>query len=839
MSASNLHTIWAQLFLSSLRRAGVVDVVVSPGSRSTPLALAASMDPGLRIHVILDERAAAFFALGQARQSLRPSVLVCTSGTAPAHYLPAVIEAAQSHIPLLIVSADRPWEDYDCAAAQTVDQVKLFGDYVRHYAELGLPDRSLGALRAVVRIAVQSVAVCLSPLPGPVHINARFRKPLEPVDGAEPEIPSSLLSQLQDSLATTAYPSQVIPSESAKTLLRSLCETRRRGIVVCGPAHCGTDAAALRAAVRRLSVQTGYPIWAESTSGVRFGGGIEVCGGFDAFLRDPQTAKWAPELLIELGGPPVSSAYAGFASKQTDCVRVVIAPFGWNDPIGTAQHICADPVALLQSVSDVLPPLPIDEAWLRAFSDAEQRTRRAVEDELSDPVLCEGAVSHMLCRTLPAESVLLVGNSLPVRDLDLFCPPSDKPLRVLHQRGASGIDGLHATVAGVRSQTAQPVALLLGDLSAQHDLGGLAALGEARGPLIVVIVQNGGGRIFEQLPVGANTVAAPHFSKLFLTPQTIDFSAAAAAFGIPFVRVSSTDSYQAALAQGLTSDRPLIIEAVVPGDDGRTRRKRIWSQSTRKIQTASSSDPFVFLHGFLGSPEQWKDLADAHGLPLHADFLPGHGPTPWTLPDADFFAVVDALAERFPMPRVALCGYSLGARLALALAIRHPERVSSLLLVGVDPGIIDDADRRARSAWEDELARRLIEQGLPSFVKEWEKLPLFASQARLSEQAQLRQRCQRLSHDPRALAWVLRTLGTGRMPSLWPSLISLKVPVRLVTGAHDEKFTAIAQKMCAQNPLFQHLVVPQAGHNPIVEAAPQMLSIFSNHRTHCYGDNPR
>lgn len=843
MIGKSLHTAWAELFLSSLRRAGVTDVVVSPGSRSTPLALAAAVDPHLRVQVILDERVAAFFALGQARQSGRPSVLVCTSGTAPAHYLPAVIEASQSHIPLLLVTADRPWEDYDCGAAQTVDQVKLFGDYVRHYAELGLPDSSGAALRAVVRVAGQAVSRTLYPLPGPVHVNARFRKPLEPVftEDAAAGIPAALLEELKESPAATAIVSDLLPSQAAVELLVTLCKDKRRGIIICGPAHVHTSCEALRVLLQRLSVQTGFPIFAESTSGVRFGVHAEVCGGFDAFLRDAELTDQKPELLVEIGGFPVSSSYANVASRWADCRRVVIAPHGVQDPIGTAQHVNADPVALLAKVCDLLPAQCPDTGWHSLFAQAEKRHWQVVQAELSDPILSEGAVAHGLCLSLPDESVLLVGNSLPVRDLDLFCPPSEKPLRVLHQRGASGIDGLIATAAGVKSQTSKTVALLLGDLSAQHDLGGLAPLAEASGPLVVVIVQNGGGRIFEQLPVGSSSAAAPHFAKLFLTPQTIDFAQAAAAFGIPFVRAASTQSYQAALAQGIESERPLIIEAVVPGDDGLARRKRIWKRSPQPSsqKARSEAQPWVFLHGFLGSPALWTDPTESLSIPSLIDHLPGHGPSPWTLPDADFFAVIDQIADRIKPPRFGLCGYSMGARLALALAIRHPQRVSSLMLIGVDPGIVDDAERQARIQWEDRWVRLLLEKGLPSFVSEWEKLPLFASQNRLSQTSQLQQRLSRLQHRPDAILWALRTLGTGRMPNLWPHVPSLQMPISLVTGEVDEKFSTIAQKLTSIHPFIEHHVISGSGHNPILEAPAQMLAVFSSHLTRSFGESQR
>ena len=842
MAKSDLHSAWARLFVSSLVSAGVVDVVCSPGSRSTPLALAVAQESRLTLHVLIDERVAAFFALGQARISGRPSVLLCTSGTAGAHYLPAVIEASQSHLPVLIVTADRPWEDYDCAAAQTIDQVKLFGSFVRHYAELGLPDAS--ALHAGVRIAAQAVAATRSPVPGPVHINARFRKPLEPTPTTEKESYSAEIERLLKRGPATAFFAKQSPDPAAVRAVAQLCVTHPHGVIVAGPAAAGTDHLALRHAVPALSRRTGFPIWAEATSGLRFGNQEAVCGGFDALLQSPSFRKsFVPQLLIELGGPVVSSGYARWVAEHPDCVRVVIAEHGWNDPPGSASLLCrSDPAtfaaALLTELSAHAPEHPSDRSWESHLSHAEQTVWQVVEADLSDGVLSEGVVARAVVSALPADSVLMVGNSLPVRDLDLFCPPSQTPLRVLHQRGASGIDGLIAGAAGARSQTEQPLLLLLGDVSAAHDLGGLAALQKVPGPLVIVIVNNGGGRIFEQLPIGSNPTAQPYFATMFLTPQQVEFGHGAAAFGIPFVKVDSAQQLQEALASGLTSQTPLVIEALVPGADGAARRPRIWQSiatrvpacdlaSTPLTESASAPHPHVYLHGFLGSPALWEGTVKQTRMPCYHEYLPGHGPAPWMLPDADFWTVIDALCARIPFPRFALFGYSLGARLALALALRHPDRVSSLVLVGVDPGIASQEDRSARQAWEDSLAEQLTTRGLPAFVNQWEALPLFDSQKRLPESIRSRQRAERLHHQESAIAWSLRTLGTGRMPNLWPLIPSLRVQTHVISGALDGKCTEIGQRLCSVSPLFIQHTIPDSGHNPVLEAPERLLTLLT------------
>lgn len=852
MAQSDLHSAWARLFVSSLVSAKVVDVVCSPGSRSTPLALAVAQESRLTLHVLIDERVAGFFAIGQARVSGRPSVLLCTSGTAGAHYLPAVIEASQSHLPVLIVTADRPWEDYDCAAAQTIDQVKLFGSFVRHYAELGLPDASPAALQAVVRIAAQAVAATRSPVPGPVHINARFRKPLEPIPTTEKESYAVEIERLLKRGPATVFLGSQSPNPAAVQAVAQLCVTHPHGVIVAGPAAAGSDDTALRHAVGELSRRTGFPIWAEATSGLRFGNQEAVCGGFDALLQSPFFRKsFVPQLLIELGGPVVSSGYARWVSEHPDCVRVVIAEHGWNDPQGSASLLCgSDPAtfatALLTELSAHAPEHPNDRSWEAQQTRAEQQVWQVVNADLSDGVFSEGVVARAVVSALPADSVLMVGNSLPVRDLDLFCPPNQTPLRVLHQRGASGIDGLIAGAAGARSQTDQPLLLLLGDVSAAHDLGGLAALQKVRGPLVTVIVNNGGGRIFEQLPIGKSHAAESHFSQLFLTPPQLDFGHAAAAFGIPFVKVDSAQQLHEALASGLTSQTPLVIEALVPGADGAARRQRIWQTIATRIEIKSQSvpppaesgsapPPHVYLHGFLGSPALWEGTAKQTHLPCYHEYLPGHGPEPWTLPDADFWTVIDALCKRIPFPRFALFGYSLGARLALALALRHPDRVSSLVLVGVDPGIASQEDRSARQAWEDSLSEQLTTRGLAAFVTQWEALPLFDSQKRLPESIRSRQRAERLHHKESAIAWSLRTLGTGRMPDLWPLIPSLRVPTQVISGALDAKCTEIGKRLCSLSPFFMQHIIPDSGHNPVLETPERLLTLLTTLFTSHYG----
>lgn len=613
MSRSNLHMAWARLFIRAAASAGVRDVVLSPGSRSTPLALAADESADVRCHVVVDERSAAFFALGQARASGRPSMLICTSGTAGAHYYPAVIEAAQSYVPLLVVTADRPWELVGAAAPQTIDQIKLFGDYVRSFAELGLPDPSPTALRAVARVAAQSVLRSIAPEPGPVHVNARFRKPLEPVAADGPEPWEAEWASLMERGAPSVSPPVTMPDGAAVAELAERCARAERGLLVCGPSlpACGLAAAPgrpfelkrIQRAVASLARATGFPVLAEATSQARFGlaPDVDAVSSFDALLRDPAfRARHAPDLLIEIGAPPVSQGYADLIAELPGCPRFVVSPYGWNDPTsGAAGLLFGDPAALCEALAERVPPSrrAAGRLWAETLARADARASVVVERELGTAArLSEGRVARLVADACPEGSTLVIGNSSPVRDLDMYCPASPRSLRVLHQRGASGIDGLVSGAAGARSVTAGPLVLLLGDLSLLHDLTGLglaARPSPTSGPFVIVTVQNDGGRIFERLPIARAARANGGgqdgaLARCFTAPQGLDFAHAAAMFGVDYERVETGAALARALDAALGRGGATLIEAVVPPTDGAERAERIF-----RGVAAASREAFV------------------------------------------------------------------------------------------------------------------------------------------------------------------------------------------------------------------------------------------------------
>jgi 2-succinyl-5-enolpyruvyl-6-hydroxy-3-cyclohexene-1-carboxylate synthase len=572
---SDLHTAWARLFAQSLAESGVGFAVISPGSRSTPLALALARV--LPVAVLHDERVAAFFALGQGRASGRPAAVLATSGTAPGHWLPAAMEAREAGIPLLLISADRPWEVQEAQASQTVDQLRLFGHHARAFFDLGVPDEHPAALAAVPRIAAQAVLATRYPLAGAVHINARFRKPLEPQpsDGQEPWRPA--YDKVARAGAPRLIPPCPAPDPAAVALLAERVRANPRGVLVAGPLPA-TDAPELRKAVERFLEASGYVLLAEATSQLRFGlESARPVGAFDALLRSAELrSELRPDLAIEIGAPAVSAQWLAFISGTEAPQRIVLPGERPADPAGGASAMLLGPIAALLEAAagelEAAPPAatPYASAWQAAEAAAWAARDLAAEGVPAEP-LHEHQVAAILRQALPAGGTLMVGNSNPVRDLDHDLPPDSAPLAVLHQRGAAGIDGLISGAAGARTVLAGPLALLLGDVAALHDAGGLAAAAAVRGPLAIVVVHNDGGRIFERLPLGRDQTLAEDCQTLFVAAHNHAFDGLAATFGLRYARAETPDALCTALGEALAADRPMLIEARVAAGGSATR----------------------------------------------------------------------------------------------------------------------------------------------------------------------------------------------------------------------------------------------------------------------------
>ncbi len=614
----NLLSQWARLLIESLADAGLESVFISPGSRSTPLVAAVQHCRRLTYHVVIDERCAGFAALAHAKVSGRPSLLICTSGSAAAHYLPALIEADESCTPMLVLSADRPPELQANRAAQTIEQQQLFGSKARAFFELGMPDASDAALLGLRRKAAQAFALTRHPLPGPVYLNFPARKPLEPdlaavrdADTPEAQLQtrvSALLGHTPRSSVGRLEPSAEIVEE-----LERAARKAQRPALLLGPTEPfrSLDPELLS----EFAARSGWPVLCEVTSGCRFmpaqQRGLTLCDAFDlvyraagqfdhAYRAAGDLSPLVPDLVLQLGQPSTSAAWNAIVQRYS-ITRYVVSPQHWPDPSNNAQHVVAcDPSALLGRLSGCVKQASAQwrarlvranqEAWLTV---AEELSREGAQfsgsqfGEAPAPAFDEGDAVALLSEELSASDTLLLGNSLPVRLSETFLRAKAIPVRVLSQRGANGIDGLVSGALGAGLAAAhrdsQRTLALIGDITFLHDVGGLAALAELRPNVTLVVLNNGGGRIFEQLPLALDadegTLAA------WTTPHEVDLVQLAAAYGVPAYRAAGPESLKQALHLTRNSG-PSLIEVQVSPHGAADKYRRLVAELVIRLRQA-------------------------------------------------------------------------------------------------------------------------------------------------------------------------------------------------------------------------------------------------------------
>src|SRR5215469_3795203 len=546
--SANPTYVYVGAFVDELQRAGVRNVVICPGSRSTPLAIAFAAQPAIRTWIHVDERSAAYFGLGMAKQLHQPVALLCTSGTAAANFLPAVVEAKLTHVPLLVLTADRPHELRDNGAPQSIDQNRLYGTYVKWFVEIAPPEATNVALRYIRTIAVRAAASVQANPAGPVHLNFPFREPLtpEPIPGHSlPPATQRDLAAWQgrpDNAPFVEVREAPLDAPAAVTMayLMDMVRGAQRGLIIVGP----NDDLALVEPIVRLARHLGYPILADPLSQLRCGDHdqVMVLSSYDAFLRiDSFIESAQPELLLRFGAMPTSKPLLLYLKHYADCPLVIIDGHGgWEEPTQLAsQLIHADPAGLCQSLLTRLDQseLSVSQAWLTAWQDADRVTRQTLQRAIQDfNDLFEGRVFTELAGLLPDGTTFYAGNSMPVRDLDTFFWCSEPRLRIMGNRGASGIDGVVSSALGASAVAGQnePTVLVLGDLSFFHDLNGLLAARLYQLNLTVVLINNDGGGIFSFLPQAAYP---EHFEQLFGTPTGLDFRLAVQMFGGQFQRI--------------------------------------------------------------------------------------------------------------------------------------------------------------------------------------------------------------------------------------------------------------------------------------------------------------
>ena len=618
MTAPNRNALWARAMVDELVASGVDAVVVSPGSRSTPLTMAAERHQELHCFSQLDERSAAYFALGRARRTGRVTPLICTSGTAAANYHPAVMEADRARVPLLALTADRPPELRDSGANQTTDQEKLYGDSVRLYADLPEPAAADRALRSLRTTVDRAVAVAEGADPGPVHLNVPFAKPLEPtpVPGDVPDDLDPTAGTGRSGPFVDVTPGTPEPDDAGLRELAAALEADR-GVIVAGPADPpGLDPEAVTA----LSHATGYPILADPLSGLRFGGHTRVApvlGAYDAYLsggvagpNETRRAWHDPTVVLRLGASPTSKRLRTYLAA-TDADQHVVDPTGrWREAAFTATNlVVAEPSRLCARLARLIGGGGGDpvwrEQWLRAERIATALHRGDRSSVTDDAAVADGAVDvpadvhegtvlQTVAEAVPDPATVFVSNSMPVRDLDRFVSPSTTNLTALGNRGVSGIDGIVSSALGAGSATTDDLTLVVGDLALYHDANGLLAVDRCAVDATIVLINNDGGGIFHKLPVESFD---PPFTGSFKTPHGLAFEPLSTLYGLEYVRIDArddgTDDPAVALADAHTrareADGSHLIEVRTDAEASQRTRERLLSAVEQAVHGTAES----------------------------------------------------------------------------------------------------------------------------------------------------------------------------------------------------------------------------------------------------------
>ena len=577
--------VYASAFVEEMARAGVRHVCISPGSRSTPLALAIASQPGLESWVHVDERSGAFFALGLARSLGEPVALLCTSGTAAANFYPALVEARSAGVPIVVLTADRPPELRDVGAAQTIDQNRLYGSHTKWFVEVALPEATPSMLRYARTLAARAVAQSMESPPGPVHLNFPFREPLVPSTAGMSRSPQSREDGKPWVRVTRSR--RTLDAKNAAPLAQRMKDALRP-IIVCGPQYDPDLAKPLT----DLARVTGARILADPLSQVRWGNHdrASVVDGYDALLRHERTARsLAPDVIVRVGGTPTSKALLQYLERQPSASLIVIAESQWPDPSLLAEEMVrSDPAATCAQLASIIGmDAHPDAGWLNRWLELDRIVRNALDQfscRLSEPF--EGAALADIASAVPEGGTLFVSNSMPVRDLDAFAKGDARLIRVMCNRGANGIDGVVSTALGAaegsRDACNGKLILVIGDLAFYHDMNGLLAAKLNDLDVTIVILNNDGGGIFSFLPQAGHP---EHFEKLFGTPHGLDFEPVAQVYGGTYQLASDSASLRRCVDDALSRGGLQLIEMQTAREQNVALHREAWQAVATQLDT--------------------------------------------------------------------------------------------------------------------------------------------------------------------------------------------------------------------------------------------------------------
>jgi 2-succinyl-5-enolpyruvyl-6-hydroxy-3-cyclohexene-1-carboxylate synthase len=578
MTSTEALTSYVAAFVDELASVKVKDVVISPGSRSTPLAILMAEHPDIHVHLNIDERSAGFFALGIAKAKKRPVALVCTSGTAAANYYPAIVEAYQSRVPLVVITADRPHELRDVGAPQVINQIHLYGQYAKWFVELAIPENTADMLRYIRTTAARAVSTSVTAPQGPVHLNFPLREPLVPNLSQEDLWSAGKRSKpahIEVHSGELVCPPAVLEEVAMRV------QQYERGIIVCGD----YDDEEFAGAVVQLAEKLNYPILADPLSQLRSGKHSKqrVITAYDTFLKnEPLVPELKPDIVIRFGAMPVSKPLLLFLKQYEPKEMIVVdGGGGWREPTLSAtdmiqceeKHFCRE---LCRLTGDSIRP---SSDWLNKWRFVNEKTTELLKRLMDDEAISEGKVVTELAALLPDPSTLFVGNSMPIRDVDTFFSANEKSIRILANRGANGIDGVVSSALGVSTNDV-PTVLLIGDLSFYHDLNGLLAAKMNELDLTIILVNNNGGGIFSFLP---QSKEEKHFELLFGTPIDIEFEKVVEMYGGHFQSITTWDEFRQAVTHSFTKKGLKVIEVKTSRDENVMLHRELWKSVSQEM----------------------------------------------------------------------------------------------------------------------------------------------------------------------------------------------------------------------------------------------------------------
>lgn len=580
---TNRNYFWSQVFVQTLVRNNVKHAVLCPGSRNTPLNLAFANNKEIKTYIVVDERSAGFFATGLARKLNEAVAIVTTSGTAVAELFPSIIEAYYQRIPLLVVTADRPPELLNTGANQTINQKNLFRNSIRNFYDISLPDLTVKKINQMAEFATRAVKESLEWKRGPIQLNFPFKKPLEPFVPTD-DIEESLVNKY---LHREVHHHGVDKKRGMKRFeileILKRFKSVQKGLIICGP---GNFEDIFPEILDGLSDITGFPVIAEATSQIPFNSekNNNLIHNFDAVLRNPEfIEKYDPELIIYFGKAATTKSVLRFF-KNSNAEKILFNEYqDFEDPSKSAKEVIQiSPEHMIKVMLEDSPTRREDNAeWMAKYKELNQSVEKVKTAVLKKAdSLFEGRLIIDIVNSIPENSNVFLANSTAVRDASYFGPVVKKNIHVYHNRGASGIDGLISSAAGIAAVSENPTYLIIGDLAFTHDMNGLLSAAKYSPNLKIILIDNIGGGIFEMLPISN---LEEGFEEIFKTPVNIDFETAVKAFGLNFEIIKNSTDFKSKLKKSAGIESAAVYYVKTDSKKSAATRNEYWEKSSEKV----------------------------------------------------------------------------------------------------------------------------------------------------------------------------------------------------------------------------------------------------------------